>query len=220
VQDGYQHDVGTAKLVGKAAARFEQHSGANANWLLWGSRILPNLARDTAQYQEQVAQQAAAAVERDRLECTNRESALLDKYVTGELSQEEYESWTCVASPWIDVEMAVDTGNDEVQEVDEVPGTAEREKTIETPGDAEMKSMPSRKKDKGKGKATDKSKEKPKDPTAESWWSSDMTLVRVFLFFCALSCCRADIFDRISPVAGAASRNTGSPSLVICEPAI
>ena len=210
----------TAKLVGEAAARFEQHSGANANWLSWGSRLLPKLARDTAQYQEQVAQQAAAAAERDRIERAKREAELMDRWIDGEITQEEYEARLGVAPPRIDVEMAVDTGDDEVQEVDEVPGTAEREKTTETPGDAEMKSTPSRKKDKGKGKATDKSKEKPKDPTTEPWWSSDLTLVRLFLFFCSLSRRRADIFDRISPVARAASRNTGSPSPVISEPAI
>lgn len=182
-QDGYQRDIGTAKLVGEAAARFEQHSGANANWLSWGSRLLPNLASETARYQEQVAQQAAAAAERHRHERTNRESALLDKFVTGELSQEEYDAQLRVASPRIDIEMVGDTGDEEVQEVGVFTGSADREKTAETLGDVEMKPTPSRKKDKGKGKATDKSKqkasEKPKDPTTETWWSSDLKLVRV-----------------------------------------
>lgn len=41
--------------------------------------------------------------------------------------------------PQIDVKMAVDTGDDEVQEVNEVPGTAKHKKTAEMPGDAEMK---------------------------------------------------------------------------------
>lgn len=184
-QEGYQRDIDTAKLIGEAAARFEQDSGANSSWLSWGSRLLPKLARDAAQYQSQVTQQAAAAAERDRIERAKREKEMMDRFIDGEITQEEYEARTGGAPPRIDVEMVVDTGDDEVQEVEEVHGGVESEKPAETPGDAAMKSTPGRRK-KGKGRAI----EKMKSPQEEPWWSPDLTVVRSlpFVRYASSSC--------------------------------
>lgn len=174
-QASYLPDVDIDSLVANVAVRFEASAGADADWLSWGSRLLPNHAREADRYQEQVAQKMNAAAERVLMERDRHNKALLERFVAGEISQEEYDAATSAELPWIDIEMVDDTGDEEVKEVEEIAGRAEREKTAETLGGVESKSTTGKKKEKAKAKATGK----PKHPTTEAWWSSDLKVVRV-----------------------------------------
>ena len=217
-QDGYQPDIGMANLIGEVAVRFEANSGADAKWLVWGRRLLPNLAQETARYQEQATRDMAATAERNRLEHARRDEELLNRFITGELTQEQYSAAIGVASPRFDVEMVDETGDEEAKEVEEIAGRAERERTVEMLGEVESKSTTGRKKEKGKdratGKSTEKSSDKGRDQTKEKWWSDDLTVVRKVR--CALMPSRrADLFDRILLVVSAALRIMRNPSSVI-----